>query len=114
MAAILREAAPGLESVTLIGALVEFTSCEGKLRVLGDKIAASPAPVPLSETELVPILASLATVRVPVKVPSALGWKTTLILAVPPGDRVRGRDGCEVTAKGARAVIPFRIRLEFP
>jgi hypothetical protein len=114
MPEMLRGADPELESVTLIEALVEFTNCEGKLTVLGDKTAAGPTPVPLSETVPVPLVASLETLRVPVKLPSALGWKTTLMLAVPPRGIVRGSGVFEVTTKGALAVIPLTMRLDCP
>ncbi|HKV80425.1 MAG TPA: hypothetical protein VJP02_19910, partial [Candidatus Sulfotelmatobacter sp.] len=100
--------------VTPIGALVEFTICEGKLSVLGDKTAAGPTPVPLSETVPVPVVASLETVKVPLKLPSALGRNTTLMLAVPPAGMVRGSDDCEATTKGALAVIPLTVRFACP
>jgi hypothetical protein len=103
-----------LERVIPIGALVEFAICEGKLSVLGDKTAAGPTPVPLSETVPVPLVASLETLRVPVKLPRAMGRKTTLMLAVPPRGIVRGSGDCEVTTKGALAVIPLTMRLDCP
>jgi hypothetical protein len=97
-----------------IGALVEFAICEGKLTVLGDKTATGPTPVPLSETVPVPVVALLETLRVPVKPPSALGRNRTLMLVVPPRGIVRGSDDCEVTTKGALAIIPLTMRLDCP
>src|SRR5260370_39161269 len=111
---MLSVAVPALERVMPIGALVEFVICEGKLSVLGDKTATGPTPVPLSETVPVPLVASLETLRVPVKLPSALGRNRTLMLAVPPGGIVRGSDDCELATKGALAEIPFTRRLACP
>ena len=111
---MLRAAVPVLERVMAIGALVEFTICEGKLSVLGDKAATDPTLVPLSETVPDPMVASLATLRVPVKLPIALGRNTTLMLVVPPTGMVRGSDDCEVTTKGALAVIPLTTRFACP
>ena len=113
---MLKAALPELERVTLIGALVELTVCDGKFKVLGDKeaVALVPVPVPLSETELVPVVASLVMLSVPVKLPEAVGRKVTPILAVCVGDKVRGRDGFEVMTKAVPAVNPVSVSGDAP
>jgi hypothetical protein len=74
---------PVLVSVSVCGALVVETVCAAKLNAVADRLTTGPSPVPLSVTVCVlpvRLLLLSVTVRVPVRVPGAVGMKATLIV----------------------------------
>jgi hypothetical protein len=78
-----RFAVPVLVSVTFLAALVVLITWSPNDIEAGETLAPGPMPVPLSETVCMlpanPLLLS-AMVRVPVRVPVAVGEKVTLIV----------------------------------
>ena len=86
MLAILIAAAPVLVSVTVWAALVVKRFCEAKVMLNGEIEAAGPPVVPvparLIDCGLPVTLSAIETVAV--RVPEAVGEKTTLMLQLPP------------------------------
>lgn len=76
---------PVLVTVTFCAALVEFTGCDANVKLLGVTVTvASPAPVPVKATVCgLPVTLS-ATFRVAVRVPTAVGVNSTLIVQLAP------------------------------
>src|SRR5260370_657706 len=75
-----------LATVTVRPALVVPTSCGEKLRAEGDSVTALPVPPRLAEWGL-PLALSLM-VRVPIRVPTAVGLNATLIVQFVFGARL--------------------------
>src|SRR5260370_12249557 len=75
-----------LATVTVRPALVVPTSCGEKLRAEGDSVTAIPVPPRLAEWGL-PLALSLM-VRVPIRVPTAVGLNATLIVQFVFGARL--------------------------
>src|SRR5579864_3842563 len=66
-------------------ALLVFTSWLANVSEVGERVAIALTPVPDSEAVCgLPLSASSLTVRVPVRVPVAVGVKEMLIVHVPP------------------------------
>jgi hypothetical protein len=80
MLVMLSIAVPLLVNVKYCGALDVLTGVAGNVRLAGDRVAAgTPTPVPTNET-VIGLPGSLATiVKVPVRVPTAVGVKKTVM-----------------------------------
>jgi len=92
-------AVPALIRVTVLAALVVFTSWAANVSEVGDTPAIGAMPVPLSVTVNVGFAVSLLEIVSPaVLVPMAVGLKVTLIvqLSLLPGSRCSSCP-CEVT-----------------
>jgi hypothetical protein len=87
MLATARAMFPVLDSVTACALLVEFTRSAAKVRAVGETLATGEVPVPVRLTDwmlpVTPLLLSVR-VRVPLRVPFAVGVKVTLIVQLPP------------------------------
>src|SRR5437870_2759789 len=90
---IVKDAAPGLVSVTVIGALVVASSWLPKSRLVG----ANPTPLvlPFPRREPICALPPYTTLfrSVPVRAPEAVGVKVTLMVQFPPAAKVAGLVG---------------------
>src|SRR5439155_13158254 len=80
MLLMVRGALPVFDSVTVLGALVVFTFCLPKLRLVGDRLAVGPTPVPDTPAVCGLLLALSVTVNVALRDPVAVGVKVTLIV----------------------------------
>src|SRR5207244_4607574 len=79
-----RGALPVFDSVTVLGGLVVFTFCLLKVRLVGDRLAVGPTPVPDTPAVWGLLLALSVTVNVALRDPVAVGVKVTLIVQFPP------------------------------
>ena len=84
MLLMVRGALPVFDSVTVLGALVVFTFCLLKVRLVGDRLAVDPTPVPDTPAVWGLLLALSVTVNVALRDPAAVGVKVTLIVQFPP------------------------------
>jgi len=82
-----RAAVPLLVNVTVCGALVVPTACDPNESEVGEKLAeavgASPVPVRWTSCEVL-LVALSVIVKVPVRVPAAVGVQVTLIVQLAP------------------------------
>ena len=106
-----RGALPVLVSTAVLGALVVFTFCLLKLRLVGDRVAvgATPAPDTLDVWGL--LLALSVTVRVAPRVPVAAGVKVTLMVQVPLAARVEGLTGQLLVCPKSPGLVPVKPML---
>jgi len=90
---MLRPPAPELVSLTGCDALVEPTVSAAKVRLAGeiDAPGAEAAPDPVSETVCGLVGALSEIVRVPVRVPPAVGENVTLMLQLALAPRLEGQ-----------------------
>ena len=75
-------APPVLLKVTTCGLLVEARSWPGKVRADGVRLASGTTPVPERAAPGTPLLVNIE--NPPLRAPTAVGWKTTLIVQLAP------------------------------
>jgi hypothetical protein len=84
-------ASPLFVSVTFCVALLEFMRCSAKVSDAGDKAAIGATPVPARATDGEAPVTLLFNVRVPVRLPRAVGVNARLTVQFVPAARVLGQ-----------------------
>jgi len=109
---------PVLSSVTAWATLgVPTIICVAKVRLEGEReTAAGATPAPLNATVCVPVPALSEMVRVPVRVPTAVGVKVALMVQLPAATTVVPQVLVWAKSKGFAPVIAMleKMRLAFP
>jgi hypothetical protein len=77
MLVIVTEVVPGFEIVMSCAALVVFTACAAKVRLVGDSVKALPLFVPAPESVTVCTELPTVTITVPARAPTAVGVNVT-------------------------------------
>lgn len=103
---------PVFFSVTVWGLLLVNTFCAGKVKEVGERLTAGPAPSPVRLTVWVGGLALSVTVIVPVEVPVAMGLKVTSMLHEAPAARLEPQ--VLVWEKGPLTVMLEMVSVEVP
>src|SRR5439155_11774640 len=109
-----RATLPVFDSVTVLGGLVVFTFCLLKVRLVGDRVAVEPTPVPETPAVWGLLLALSVTVRIALREPVAAGVKVTLIMQVALAAKVeglRGQIGSASCREGLLVVKPMLLML---
>ena len=91
MLLMVRGVLPVFDSVTVLGALVVFTFCLLKVRLVGDRLAVGAAPVPDRPAVWGLLPALSVTVNVALRDPVAAGVKVTLIVQVALAAKAEGQ-----------------------
>jgi hypothetical protein len=100
---------PAFNSVTVCAALVVLSAWLLNERVVGDRLAAAPRPVPVSVTVCGLIVALLVMVSEPVLVPMAVGVKVTLKEQAPLAAIGEQDTHVSLSAKSPEATTPVTI-----
>ena len=111
MLLMVRGALPVFDSVTVLGGLVVFTFCLLKVRLVGDRVAVEPTPVPDTPAVWGLLLALSVTVNVALRAPVAVGVKVTLIVQVPLAAKVEGLMGQLLVCPKSPGFVPVKAML---
>src|SRR5205814_1905749 len=106
-----RATLPVLASVTVLGGLVVFTFCLLKVRLVGDRVAVAPTPVPDTPAVWGLLLALSVTVNVALREPVAAGVKVTLMVQVPLAAKVEGLRGQLLVCPKSPGLVPVKPML---
>ena len=106
-----RATLPVFDSVTVLGGLVVFTFCLLKVRLVGDRVAVGPTPVPDTPAVWGLLLALSVTVNVALRAPVAVGVKVTLIVQVPLAAKVEGLMGQLLDCPKSPGLVPVKPML---
>ena len=104
-------ALPVFDSVTVLGALVVFTFCLLKVRLVGDRVAVGAAPVPDTPAVWGLLLALSVTANVALRVPVAVGAKVTLMVQVALAAKVEGLRGQLSVCPKSPGLVPVKPML---
>src|SRR5207244_13553873 len=96
---------------TVWGALVVFTLCLPKVRLVGDRVAVVPTPVPDTPAVWGLLLALSVTVNVAFREPVAAGVKVTLMVQVPLAAKVEGLRGQLLVCPKSPGLVPVKPML---
>src|SRR5437870_1325593 len=111
MLLMVRGALPVFDSVTVLGGLVVFTFCLLKLRLVGDRVAVEPTPVPDTPAVWGLLLALSVTVKIALRAPVAAGVKVTLMVQVPLAAKVEGLRGQLLVCPKSPGLVPVKPML---
>jgi hypothetical protein len=111
MLLMVRGALPVFDSVTVLGALVLFTLCLLKLRLVGERLAAGATPVPETPAVWGLLPALSATVKVALRVPVVDGAKVTLMVQVALAAKVEGLMGQLLVCAKSAGLVPVKPML---
>lgn len=103
---------PEFVTVTVCGALWVETVCPEKVRLVGERLTSGACPVPLRLTLWGLFMALSVSVRAPLRGPTPVGVKVTLMMQLalgatePPQVLVWAKSPLALIARGARATLP--------
>jgi len=103
-----RATLPVFDSVTVLGGLVVFTFCLLKVRLVGDRVAVEPTPVPDTPAVWGLLLALSVTVNVALREPVAAGVKVTLMVQVALAAKVEGLRGQLLDCPKSPGLVPVK------
>jgi hypothetical protein len=109
MLLMVRATLPVLDSVTVLGALVVFTFCLLKVKLVGDRLAVGPTPVPDTPAVWGLLLALSVTVNVALRDPAAIGVKVTLMVQVALAAKVEGLMGQLLVCPKSPGLAPVKV-----